>query len=545
MSETSPDAGSGSDKYRTLFELGQGGTANVSVAVAQGPDGFRKLMVVKRLRAAYAQDPDLREMFMTEARLSARLNHPHVVQVYEVFEHDGTPTIAMEFIEGQTLDTVLALTEDRLTLDLHLRVLADVLSGLHYSHEILDLKHQALNVVHRDVSPHNVMLSYEGVVKVLDFGIAKLSGTTIETETGVIKGKLRYMPPEQIAGEEVDRRADVFAVGVMLWEALSGSKLWKGLPDATIMNRVLAGDIPPPHKPDGEIAPELMAICLRALAPLREDRYQSALELEQAIEDYLAKSSHYATARELGRFMSERFAEARTSIQQRIESELGRGEAAQAGAGGGLRQSTPTRTSYTTSRSLAGEPPRSRLWIGAVGFVALGVLILFWGLREQPQPPPAPKAAPLVVSAPAPSVGISIQALPANAEISIDGVPVSNPYVVERARDKATHRVRVTAPGFVADEAELVFDTDVRIFRALSALPAPVTTGATLVAPAAASRPGPTARAAASVDVSAPAASGAAVAPSASVAAPAAPPACDPPYFLDPRGIKKFKPECI
>src|SRR6478735_11081220 len=134
MSDAFPEMGSGSGKYRTLFELGQGGTANVSLAVARGPEGFKKLFVVKQLRSAYIQDSEFRAMFMTEARLSARLNHPHVVQVYEVFEQDVIPTILMEYIEGQTLDAVLALPEPRLPLDLHLRILADVLSGLHYSH---------------------------------------------------------------------------------------------------------------------------------------------------------------------------------------------------------------------------------------------------------------------------------------------------------------------------------------------------------------------------------------------------------------------------
>src|SRR5258706_11546253 len=119
MSETSPETGSGSGKYRTLFELGQGGAANVSLAVAKGPEGFKKLFVVKQLRALYAQDPEFRAMFMTEARLSARLNHPHVVQVYEVLEQDTTPTILMEYIEGQTLDAVLTLPEPTLPLDLH------------------------------------------------------------------------------------------------------------------------------------------------------------------------------------------------------------------------------------------------------------------------------------------------------------------------------------------------------------------------------------------------------------------------------------------
>jgi eukaryotic-like serine/threonine-protein kinase len=523
MSETSPETGSGSGKYRTLFELGQGGTANVSLAVAKGPQGFKKLFVVKQLRSVYAQDPEFRAMFMTEARLSARLNHPHVVQVYEVFEQGVTPTILMEYIEGQTLDTVLGQGDPKLPLDLHLRILADVLSGLHYSHELNDLKHTPLNVVHRDVSPHNVMVSYEGVVKVLDFGIAKLSGSTVETEAGVIKGKLRYMPPEQIAGEDVDRRADVFAVGVMLWEALSGTKLWKGLSDATIMNRVLGGEIPQPQNAASPIPPELMAICLRALAPDREQRYQTALELELALEDYLAKRSHYVSARELGKFMTDRFAPVRDAVDRRIENELGRGESSRPPPGSLLpRAATPSRTGYTASRSSRADPPRSKLWILAVAFVGIGIALLIWGVRKKPESLPA--SAPSPATSVPHRVSVSIEARPETASITVDGVAVPNPYTADRAWDGEQHHVRVSAPGFVPEETNVRFDADVRMFRALSPLPA-ATAGAALPP----STPPSHWRARAS-------AAPVPVSPGA---------ACDPPYFLDARGIKKFKPDCI
>jgi len=521
--------GSGSGKYRSLFELGQGGTANVSLAVAKGPEGFKKLFVVKQLRQVYVQDPEFRAMFMTEARLSARLNHPHVVQVYEVFEQDLTPTILMEYIEGQTLDAVLTLAEPKLPLDLHLRILADVLSGLHYSHELNDLRQTPLNVVHRDVSPHNVMVSYEGVVKVLDFGIAKLSGSTVETEAGVIKGKLRYMPPEQIAGEDVDRRADVFAVGVMLWEALTGTKLWKGLSDATIMNRVLLGEIPKPENPAAPIPPELTQICLRALAPDRGDRFQSALELELALEDYLAKRSHYVSARELGKFMTERFASVRKAVAQRIENELQQNESTRPGPGSLLpRAHTPSRTGYTASRSSPREPPRSKLWVSAALFVALGVAIWVWGVREKPGHTEHAASTP---SAEQRAVSVELDVRPRAATISIDGVEVGNPYRAQRFWDGAAHRVRAEAPGFVTEETDLHFDTDVRMFRDLSPLQVSVT---------------PSARTAlSSLSLAAPSAHPRALVPAVTPSASAAHVSCDPPYFLDARGIKKFKPECL
>jgi len=544
MTETFPETGSGSGKYRTLFELGQGGTANVSVAVARGPEGFKKLFVVKQLRSVYAQDPEFRAMFMTEARLSARLNHPHVVQVYEVFEQDATPTILMEYIEGQTLDAVLASGAPKLPLELHLRILADVLSGLHYSHELSDSKHGPLNVVHRDVSPHNVMVSYEGVVKVLDFGIAKLAGSTVETEAGVIKGKLRYMPPEQIAGVSVDRRADVFAVGVMLWEALSGSKLWKGLSDATIMKRVLSGDIPKPENQASPIPADLLAICTRALAPERAERHQTALELELALEEYLAKRSHYVSARELGKFTSERFAEHRRMIAQRIESELGRGESSRPPARGSLapRNATPSRTAYTSSNRAESEPPRSNLWIWALAFVALGVVLLAWGMRRPPPHLPAPSANSPPQAVPSRRVSVSIEARPEAASIWIDDVAVSNPYVAERAWDGESHRVRVSAPGFLPQDADVRFDADVRMFRALSPAPDQADSARPAAPAVVSAQPRLGSRASAAPALGSPS-HGAAPLPSASAQGPS-PDSCDPPYFYA-GGIKRFKPECL
>jgi eukaryotic-like serine/threonine-protein kinase len=375
---------------------------------------------------------------------------------------------------------------------------------------------------------------------VLDFGIAKLSGSTVETETGVIKGKLRYMPPEQIAGEAVDRRADVFAVGVMLWEALSGTKLWKGLSDATIMNRVLSGEIPKPDNAAGPIPPELVAICVRALAPERENRFQTALELELAIEEYLAKRSHYASARELGKFMTERFATVRAAVDRRIEDELMDGESSRPPAGGSIlpRAATPSRTGYTASRSNPSEPPRSKLWLYAVASVAVGLAILLWGVRDKPEHAAGSASA----STPVPRlVNVAIEARPQTARITVDGQQVSNPYTAQRVWDNQPHSVVVSAPGYASEETVARFDRDVRMFRALSPLPSSTSSAATGASSGSAPAPFASAHARSNPHVGAPVASS----PPAASASAAAQASCDPPYFLDARGIKKFKPQCL
>ncbi|MEM9696613.1 MAG: serine/threonine-protein kinase, partial [Myxococcota bacterium] len=233
-------------KYRPVAELGQGGMADVILALSQGPIGFNKLVVIKRLRSHLADDPEFVGMLIDEARLAARLNHPNIVHTNEVGEIDGTFFIAMEYLEGQPLHRIKRRAKRHESLDIslamELQILADVLAGLHYAHELTDYDGTALQVVHRDVTPSNIFLTYDGVSKVLDFGIAKASGRTTETKTGVVKGKMTYMPPEQALGLEIDRRADIYSVGVMLWEAATGRRMWKGVDDVVILGKLIKGD---------------------------------------------------------------------------------------------------------------------------------------------------------------------------------------------------------------------------------------------------------------------------------------------------------------
>ena len=215
-------------RYRLIAELGRGGMATVFLAVTEGAMGinFNKLVVLKRLREHVADDPEFVTMLMDEARIAARLNHPNVVQTLEVDKAEGEPFLAMEYLDGQPLHRILSRDRATFPLAMFLAVLADVLSGLHHAHELADFDGTPLNIVHRDVTPHNVFVTYNGQVKVVDFGIAKAEGRASETKHGVVKGKVSYMAPEQARSGMLDRRTDVFAVGVMLFEACTRRRMW-------------------------------------------------------------------------------------------------------------------------------------------------------------------------------------------------------------------------------------------------------------------------------------------------------------------------------
>ncbi|RYE91772.1 MAG: serine/threonine protein kinase, partial [Myxococcales bacterium] len=317
-------------KYRVIAELGHGGMADVYLAVMRGPVGFNKLMVIKQLRAHLTEVPDFLDMFLDEARLAARLNHPNVVQTNEVVEEGNRYFIAMEYLDGQPLDRILRRAQKdakeglptRLTLGHQLRVLCEVLEGLEYAHELVDFDGSPLRVVHRDISPHNIFVTYEGQTKVVDFGIAKAANCSAETRTGVLKGKIAYMAPEQARGDEVDRRADVFAVGLMLWEMLTGERAWRGLTDIQILSRLATGQIPPPSSSQHGIDPELERICVKASAYEAAHRYPTAAHMREDLERAIEHHGLRASPREVGAVVGDMFRERRAEIRALIDSQL-------------------------------------------------------------------------------------------------------------------------------------------------------------------------------------------------------------------------------
>lgn len=360
------------------MELGRGGMGVVHLAVSRGKQGFVKLVVLKMLKRQLVDDERSLRQFMEEARISARLTHPNAVQVFEVVETDGAPSMVMEYLEGQSLWTIKTEAKERLPLPLELYVICQVLAGLHAAHELCDYDGTPLNLVHRDVSPHNVFVLYDGQVKVLDFGIAKAEGSEIETQTGEFKGKLRYMAPEQLGGGAQDRRVDVFAVGILLYEAVAGRRIWDGVDDGEVMLRLLSGKIPALPE-EVELAEPLRRIVETALAPRPADRYRTAEELRQDLESCLVESGELASAAALGAHVSEHFDDARRSTRQLVDLHLKNLDRRHDPDGETVVAMAPSRAAPKVE-----SRPRGRAWaIAGVGLVLVATG-LAWAARVLP-----------------------------------------------------------------------------------------------------------------------------------------------------------------
>jgi serine/threonine protein kinase len=276
-------------KY-TLFErIGRGGMADVYKGRVSGPQGFERTFVVKRILPHLSDDATFIKMFVEEAKLSARLAHPNIVQIFELGAVDGEYFISMEYIRGRDLaETMRAIwkTMGPPRPELVAYIGREACRALSYAHSLADERGRPLGMIHRDVSPSNIMLSYEGAVKLLDFGIAKALGEAPETtKSGTMKGKYAYMAPEQTEGDDVDHRIDIFSCGIVLHEVLTGRRLFKGQNDILTIERVRRCDVPPPSQQNPMVPPELDAILLKALARNRDDRFATAADMADALDD--------------------------------------------------------------------------------------------------------------------------------------------------------------------------------------------------------------------------------------------------------------------
>jgi serine/threonine protein kinase len=297
-------------KYSLLGHLATGGMAEVWLARQLGMQGFEKIVVIKRARPELT-DNETTEFFLDEARLVATLEHPNIAQVYEIGLVNGSYFFVMEYVDGADLRRLIetALTRQRwISLGDALYIISHVCTALHYAHEKRDLEGRALQIIHRDVSPSNVLISHDGAIKVCDFGIAKAHNRKSEdTQSGVLKGKFSYMSPEQCQSQPIDRRSDVFSIGILLYELTTLSKLFRGKSDYALIRKIIDEPVPPPSSRVPGYPRELEAIVMKALAKSPADRYPTAQALQVELEAFAREHKLAMSSIGIAKLMGELF----------------------------------------------------------------------------------------------------------------------------------------------------------------------------------------------------------------------------------------------
>ncbi len=366
--------------------------AEIWLARQPGLHGFEKIVVIKRMIGALQDDPDHVEMFLSEARLAAGLSHRHVVQIYELGEDHGSFFIVMEFIEGESLARVYKTAraaKQPMPVPMVVQLIAWAAEGLHYAHTLTSGEGKTRGIIHRDVSPQNLLVTTDGSIKVVDFGIAKVA--TEETSSGKLKGKIAYMPPEQARAEQLDPRADVFSLGVVLFELLTSTRLFGKLDELGILSHLIS-DQPMPRcvERNASTPSRLDELVARAMAPAREDRFATAREFQTALEDWLSETGQRASSADIAGYLSHLFPQ-RTAERHALLEAARKGEELSPqvasnllGSSGSVLASEPSGSSARLanddsrdiSLSFALPRPASRapLFIAiAVGFVALAI----------------------------------------------------------------------------------------------------------------------------------------------------------------------------
>ncbi|MCC7381708.1 MAG: serine/threonine protein kinase [Deltaproteobacteria bacterium] len=287
-------------RYVPIQRLGHGGMAEVWLARAQGPDGFQKEVAIKFPHGAFAEDPGFRARFLREARLMAQMSHANIAQVFELIDRDGCLAMVMEYVRGPSLRALLTAERSGLPVAIACTIAAELACGLAYAHDLRGPDGTSLGLVHRDVSPGNCVLSLDGEVKLIDFGIAAVDREL--TQGGVVKGKLAYMSPEQTRNDRLDARSDLFALGALLYELLTGAPAFDGEDDAVIIDRLRRGETIPLRRRVADLSVELEEAVHTALAPEAGDRFADALAFRQALRPF----TQGLGAPELGHFIRSR-----------------------------------------------------------------------------------------------------------------------------------------------------------------------------------------------------------------------------------------------
>ena len=520
-------------KYRLIASIGKGGMAKVYLALMAGPAGFNKLLVIKvlhqDLEGVLGSPADRVRMFWEEARLAARLSHPNIVQTHEVAEVSGRHYIAMEYLDGQSYGSLLTRARSgEVPASEHLRIVSEVARALHYAHTLRSYQGDAIGVVHRDISPHNIAITYDGQVKLLDFGVATTEDPEHVTRVGVIKGKLDYIAPEQLRGETIDGRADIFALGVVLWEALSGQRFAGGrkVADANKVQARLMGS----ERPLGELVPTLppelvrIVACATSLEP--GARFPDAASFADAIDAYLTTLPERPSAKSLSNIMLSLFESERAQLHELINRQLQLLKSerpsveigdttgnlphitqpqAEEGSSAALRASSvssvrtgsarPRPPMASSAAGLSAVRRHLQLALLTVGMMGIGASItMLWPPMRAPSAsapalppelshplqPAGTQAGSAAVTAPesprprtaeAATIALRIEVSPASASLKIDGRSVRTPFSGHVGRDAQHHAIEVAADGYRPTRQYVTFDRDQALVLALERLP--------------------------------------------------------------------------
>jgi serine/threonine-protein kinase len=380
-------------RYALYGEIAAGGMATVHAGRLLGPVGFSRTVAIKRLHPQYAKDPEFVSMFLDEARVAARIQHPNVVPTLDVVAMEGELFLVMEYVEGESLARILRtlrMQGRKMPPKIAASIVCNALYGLHAAHEARSERGEPLGIVHRDVSPQNLLVGTDGSTRVLDFGVAKAAGRIQTTREGQVKGKLAYMPPEQLAGDKVDRRLDVYAAAVVLWETLTAQRLFDGDNEGAVLQKVLHGVITPPSTLVEGLSPEVDAVILKGLARNPNERYATAREMAVALEDVLGVEPPRRVAEFVDGCAGESIAVRAARIKEIESSSTDPGQpnlaeisgvsgavAPVAGFGAGV---VPSRSGSMTSLEAVTPPPTQRsrgvfVVLGIVGAIGLVVLL--------------------------------------------------------------------------------------------------------------------------------------------------------------------------
>lgn len=480
------------DRYQIVAEIGRGGMAVVYLVRTIGNPEFSKLAVIKRpLSASVAEAEDsedvtAHEMFADEVRLAARLNHNNIVQTFETGKDNEGPYVVMEFLEGKSLSALLRRAKKNkvaIPRSLLLASVSETLGALEYAHDLADHDGSPLNIVHRDVSPSNIFLTYQGRVKLVDFGIAKAVDSH-KTQAGMFKGKIAYMAPEQATqATDIDRRADIFSVGIVLWELLTGQRFWGKTSDFDIMHALVLGNIPLPASTE-PVPESLLAICRKAVSASPTDRYKDASEMQEALDAAIADEKLGTSTKQIATFLSDLFANDRAQLKASIEAATreglsgglapnlgdissamrGQGSYSQAGA-------IPPEMLAGAARTAAPAPSKTPIIVGGA-LAAVGLLGVFIALNRKPaevtQPPSSPVSETVNAVLPLATRGqtgddvtLEVSVTPLSASITLDGRALgANPFRGKMPRDEAEHTLVISAQGYDPRNIPIKLDKD-------------------------------------------------------------------------------------